>query len=372
MKWTTRIACIALLAGCTTNSARAGGYAMGAAELDILFDPGRFSWRAGVTYVVPHRKIDRGPQAGEDTAASFSYFSGAMKLTLFEGLSCAATVSQPYGGFTEASVPAANGTLDEILLITETALTCAPRFELDTGNVYLLAGVFQERLSYDLTRQLAPNALADVDLDGTAYGLRVGVAYDIPEIAFRTQLMYRSGTSYGAQGRLTAPGDLVGSTDPSVTVPAYGEGIVPQSIELQAQTGIAPGWLVFGSLLWQDWSRLEKFSIDSVLFSDTSIHNWRDGWTATFGVGHAFTEQASGLIALTYDHGTSTGWELGSGNTWIGTVGGSLKDAFGGELRGGLSAAYLAPLAETENGAANAAAAAGWAYGVNFSYNLSF
>ncbi len=372
MKWTIRIACIILLVGATANSARAGGYALGGAELDILYEPGNFNWRAGVTYIIPHRETIRGTQAGENTAASFSYFSGALKLKLFEELSCAGTVSQPYGGFTEASIPAADGTLDETLLITETALTCAAKIELEKGNAYLLGGVFQERLTYDLTRQLAPGALADVELDGTAYGIRVGVAYDIPEIAFRTQLMYRSGTSYGATGSLTAPGDLIGMPDPTVTVPAYGEGVIPQSIELQAQTGIAADWLVFGSVLWQNWSALDKFSIESELFSDTSIHNWRDGWTATLGVGHAFTEQASGLIAMTFDRGTSTGWELGSGDAWIGTVGGSMKDALGGELRGSLSAAYLAPLAETENGADNAAAGAGWAYALSLSYNLNF
>ena len=42
-------------------------------------------------------------------------------------------------------------------------------------------------------------------LKGTDTGWRAGVAYEIPEIALRTQLMYRSGTTVDADGTIVTP-----------------------------------------------------------------------------------------------------------------------------------------------------------------------
>ena len=70
-----------------------------------------------------------------------------------------------------------------------------------------------KQLTYDRTTSLGASGLpagvnADLELGGQEYGWRAGVAYEIPEIRLRAQLLYRSGTQYGATGTLTAPGAL--------------------------------------------------------------------------------------------------------------------------------------------------------------------
>ena len=98
-------------------------------------------------------------------------------------------------------------------------------------------------------------------LDGQEYGWRAGLAYEIPEYKLRAQILYRSGTDYGATGTLTVPGALVGSPVPSVTLPAAGIGQLPQSVEVSFRSGVAPAWLVFGSVKWTDWSVLQNLTV---------------------------------------------------------------------------------------------------------------
>jgi long-chain fatty acid transport protein len=101
---------------------------------------------------------------------------------------------------------------------------------------------------------------------------------------------------------------------------------MPDSLELKVQSGVAPGWLVFGSVKWTDWSQLQVIQINPNSTLDprnlpTSLTLlYRDGWTVTGGVGHKFNDQWSGAASLTWDRGTSHGygnqtdtWTLGTG-----------------------------------------------------------
>ena len=64
---------------------------------------------------------------------------------------------------------------------------------------------------------------------------------------------------------------------------------------------------------WQEWSKLGVIPIRGVrspvtgLPSNTSFDPlYRDGWTVSGGIGHAFTDKFSGAVSLTWDRGTST------------------------------------------------------------------
>lgn len=357
------------------TSANAGGYSRGGADTDILYEDGGFNMRSDVTFVSPSREYSRSPTPGiVGTESSTSYVapSFAVKLKIAEPLSCAGTFSQPYGGDAVYATTLVNGDVEEHILVNEFALTCAAKFQFGKGNFYLLGGVFQESLKYQLLQELVPGVVGNLQLKGDDYGYRLGVAYDIPEIALRGQLMYRSGTSYGADGTLTVPGALIGDPAPTVALPSSGTGDLPQSVELKLQTGVAPGWLVFGSVLWADWSTLDALRVTTPIGDDFNPHFYRDGWTVTAGVGHQFTDRVAGAVALTWDRGTSTGWETSSSDSWTVSAGGSLTDKWGGELRAGVGLSYLAALEETQYGANNSAVKAGYAYALNVGYKIKW
>jgi long-chain fatty acid transport protein len=322
------------------GAAQAGGFSRGTADTDILFEQGNFNLRTSVVVVKPHREFTVNGYAdgtGYNFADTYVVPSAAVKFKFFDQLSCAGTVSQPYGGGVTYRFPG-NGTLaklEEDFTVTEYGATCAFKYDLGKGSLSFLGGLFVENVDYTL---LGGSGTVSVRLKDNDIGWRAGLAYEIPEIALRAQLMYRSGTDVAAEG--TTNGAPV----------AQGFAELPQSVELKVQSGIAPGWLAYGSVKWTDWSVNERLLLVLNKFNPgpttrVNTYNWQDGWTVTGGIGHAFTDAISGTVFATWDRGVGTGWDLQSDTYTIG-AGVSMKDKIGGELRAGLGLSYLTAATE--------------------------
>lgn len=379
------------------GAAQANGFTRGSADTDILFEEGNFNMRAGATFVSPSRKYTKNGNpalVGTDYAASYVVPSFAGKLNVTDNVRCALTGVDNNGGDARYAAPTVSGKISEEFTTFEFGATCGVKFALGKGNLWFIGGGFQERFDYYRVNDYRSLGLglATLDLEGTEMGYRAGIAYEIPEIALRAQLMYRSGTEYGAEGMLNAPAGVLAAAlrargvpdvanpylrlSPAAQVPvaAVGEGNLPQTLELKVQSGIAPGWLAFGSVRWTDWSVQKSLDVNATsgLNISRDIYNWKDGWTVTGGVGHAFTDRVSGAVSLTYDQGVATGWDL-SGDAWTLASGVSVKDTIGGELRAGVGLTYLASEEETKYAPAiNAAADSGWAYAASISYKLKW
>jgi long-chain fatty acid transport protein len=384
----------ALLAGCAilaaVGTATAGGFSRGTADTDLLFEEGNFNMRAGVTYVAPQRgyeTLTAPPGAAFAGIAPGTVFNGtdgdysdpyavpsaAVKFNLSEDLRCAGTLTQAFGAGSSYGPQAiafggyadGTGTVNEGFETYEFGGTCGYKFDLAKGRAWILGGAFIEDFSYSQTVRFfgpvlnvgllqagvpAPqaaflsNALNGTDatlkFDGDYQaGFRIGAAYEIPEIALRVQLMYRSEVNHTADGTFTTA--LDGLTGQGVS---EGKGTLPQSVELKAQSGIAPGWLAFGSVRWTDWSVLDTLDYTITGGPLPGVREleyfFRDGWTVTGGIGHAFSESISGVVGLTWDRGVSTTEDTLSDSYTV-AAGVSLKDKLGGEVRFGGALSYL-------------------------------
>lgn len=368
-------------AGCFSlalaSVAHAGGFSRGNADTDILFEDGNFNMRAGVTYVSPKREFTKNPNpalVGTSYTDDYIIPSAAIKLNFTDNIRCAATMVDNNGGSATYAYPKVSGKLEEEFTTNEKALTCGVKFNVGQGQLWLLGGGYMENFDYDRLNALPiPGAFARLTLDGEEFGYRAGIAYAIPEIALRAQLMYRSGTSYGASGSLTVPGALIGSPAASVALPAIGTGNLPQTVELKLQSGIAPGWLAFGSVKWADWSVQKELLVTTSIpgIGSQDVYNWKDGWTVSGGVGHAFNEKVSGLVSLTWDQGVLTGYDLSS-DTYTLAVGGSFKDAMGGELRAGVGVSYLTSADITKGSDAGTSVDSGYAIAGSVGYSVKW
>ncbi|TGQ69326.1 aromatic hydrocarbon degradation protein [Mesorhizobium sp. M00.F.Ca.ET.186.01.1.1] len=365
-------------AGCFSlamiGSAHAGGFARGTADTDILFEDGNFNMRSSVTYVAPTRKystnIANPYLIGVDYADSYVIPSAAVKFKLTDSLSCAGTLTQSFGG--SATWPLSSGTLgklNEDFTMYEYGATCGLKFDLSKGRIWLIGGVYNEVTDYNLVAG-APVGTAiqrlGVTLHDSNFGWRAGIAYEIPEIAFRTQLMYRSGVDIEANGSATFLGFPAG--------PATGKANFPQSVEFKAQSGIAPGWLAYGSVKWTDWSVTEQLilGVPALGLTNGNQYFWRDGWTVTGGIGHKFNDQFSGTVFASYDRGVSTGWDL-TGDTYTIGSGLSMKDKMGGELRLGVAAIYQASVSETKYAPIfNRTVQGDWGYALSGGYSIKW
>ncbi len=407
------------------GSASAGGFARGTADTDILYEDGNFAMRTGITYVSPTRKyseFDAAPGlVGTNYTDDYVIPSAAVKINVTDDLRCAGTLVDNNGGTVSFAVPKPSGKLKEDFTTNEKAVTCGVRFQAGPGYAWVLGGGFVENFDYSRLNALpslpgpdgaVPLPNANLNLKGEKFGYRIGLAYEIPEIALRGQVLYRSGTSYGADGSLTVPtaallgaeADALGKQaaaafangDPvtglrlmgeaqaklndalgaagagfSQQFAATGTGNLPQSVEVKLQSGIAPGWLAFGSVKWTDWSVQKELLVNSAISNTADIYNWKDGWTVTGGIGHAFNETVSGALSLTWDQGVGTGWDLSS-DTYTLAAGGVIRDTLGGELRGGLGVSYLTSARETMYGPGNSAVDNGWAFAVNLGYKVNW
>jgi long-chain fatty acid transport protein len=393
------------------GTAYAGGFARGTADTDILYEDGNFNMRSGVTYVSPRRELTKNANpalVGTNYTQDYAVPSAAIKFNLTDNLRCAGTYVQNNGGSTRYDFPTASGKVQEEFTTYEAAATCGVSFDAGPGRLWVLGGGYSESLDYfrrdNYTgANLGPLGVisdgeANLDLGGQRYGYRIGAAYEIPEMALRGQIMYRSGTSYGATGTATAPAGVLaaalnkqapGAPNPflglpinyPVTLDALGMGRLPQSVDFRFQTGIAPGWLAFGGVKWTDWSTMTQIRVLSAVGGYAITSNdyyWKDGWTVTGGVGHKFNDTVSGLVSVTWDSGVSTGWDLMS-DTYTLATGVSLKDKLGGELRGGIGYTYISSAAETKYGAnpditdlGDQAVKAGHAFAFNLGYSVKW
>lgn len=358
------------------GAAQAGGFSRGTADTDILYEQGNFNLRTSVTVVNPTRKYTVNPYpdgTGYDYADTYVVPSAAVKFKIFDELSCAGTISQPYGGGVTFRPPG-NGTLfklEEDFTVMEYGATCAFQYSMGKGRISVLGGAFIENVDYNL---VGANGARVVDLKDNAVGWRAGIAYEIQEIAFRAQLMYRSGTKVEASGTTTAyvapPPAL------PLLLPAAGFAELPQSVELKVQSGIAPGWLAYGSVKWTDWSVNEQLVLilntaDPVGSRRVNDYFWNDGWTVTGGIAHSFSDSFAGTVFATWDQGVGTGWDLQSDTYTVGT-GISLKDKIGGELRAGVGISYLTAVSETQYGPANRAVGNDWSFAFSGGYSVKW
>lgn len=394
----------ALLGGCALSAAvgtaQAGGFSRGIADTDLLFEEGNFNMRAGVTYVAPQRgyatltapagaafsggSVVPGTtydSTDGDYSDPYAIPSAAVKFNITDDLRCAGTLTQAFGAGSTYGPQAiafggyadGTGTVNEGFETYEFGGTCGYKFDLAKGRAWILGGAFVEDFSYSQTVRFfgpvlnlalqkagvpAPQAgYLSSALNGTdatlafdgGYqpGFRIGAAYEIPEIALRVQLMYRSEVNHEADGTFTTALDGVdppGPTPPFTSGIAVGTGTLPQSVELKVQSGIAPGWLAFGSVRWTDWSVLDTLNYTITGGPLEGVREleyyFKDGWTVTGGLGHAFNENLSGVIGLTWDRGVSTTEDTLS-DTYTLAAGLSLKDKLGGEVRFGGALSYL-------------------------------
>ena len=172
-------------------------------------------------------------------------------------------------------------------------------------NMSAYGGLRISRASGDVT----PRGAAYVPLSGynanfsndTGIGYVVGAAYEKPEIALRVALTYHSAIKHEHDTKETIGGFPIGPVSTT-------EVSTPQSVNLDVQSGVAPGWLAFGQIRWVDWSAydidpivLTKQTNGGVFVKGGGLVDLNDSTTYTIGIGHKFNDQWSGAASVSYE-----------------------------------------------------------------------
>ncbi|WP_410209554.1 OmpP1/FadL family transporter [Aquirhabdus sp.] len=307
-----------------------------------------------------------------DMANTYRFPVGAIKIQPFEQISFGLIFDEPFGA--DASYSGVNNFVtkptDRVLgslPITNESLnagiTGGTRVKLDSRNISAIIGyqpiknfnffggaVYQEVKGQVELRGSAYslfNGFSETLKESHAYGWLAGFAYQIPEIALKTSITYRSEIDHDIQGEEAVPlvnalqdpvnlaklGGLINSLPKSVKgvltnvigINTNASGITrittPQSLNLDFQMGLMKNTLAFANVRWVNWS---SFAVRPYLFGQVAstvspllgkggstqgfnlVDYTKDQWSANLGVGRKFDPQFSGTAAV--------GWDSGAGN----------------------------------------------------------
>ena len=226
------------------------------------------------TVLVPMVLVAARPMASRDTEGYWVPRIG-VKAGFGDSVDCMADYSQPWGAHTKpgANWMGANDNIETKIESDNYAATCSYKWDMGKGQFRIIGGGFYQEVGgfkeSPCNPVLAPgfDGVGRLDLDGHGWGWRAGAAYEIPEYAFRASLVYNSAVDLD---------NLGGTIDlTKVLLPNGAGGFVPGTkydvssfasacrtlLELKVQSDIAPGWLVFGSIKWTDWSQLQVIQI---------------------------------------------------------------------------------------------------------------
>ncbi len=421
----TTILGASLASAALSTSALAGGFQRGTADTDILFEQGTAVMRTGVTYVNPQRGFESiNGQSGNFGTYTQNYLIPSLAFGInSEMAGCAGTYVISFaaesdytgapGGALPAGPTAGSRTETSEFESNEFGLTCRLSYTNDIGRFSVLGGVFAEDFTFDgtsvsntpITTATLPFGTVPVFLpvrttvetkSDYAIGYRVGAAFEKPEIALRAQIMYRSEATHDnftGTGQVVANGNAyaIGPSGAQVVLPGpalgsvvapgtsdFSEVVSPQSLYINAQTGIAPGTLLLASFRWTDWSTngtaVSSITTARGTSSSLSPYNWRDGYTASIGLGRAFTDEISAAVSVGYDRGVSTGSETTYTDLYTLAGGVSFKANEWSELRfGGLVGYWTDGEQSTSDGAYfNATVGDDFVYAVNASMKFTF
>ena len=235
---------------------------------------------------------------------NYIYFGASYKADINDRWSYALILDQPYGAATDyptgtspSPVDARNvyggsgADLDSYQLTGLLAYDATPRIKLYGGPVLqtIEADASISFLSYNVETNRSYGV-----------GFAAGAAYEIPDIALRVALTYRSKVEHDFDTTET-----IGAT----TVASQTNVEMPQSVTLDFQTGIAEDTLIFGQVHWVDWSEftIAPPNYPLLVSAGRPLVAYGDDWTTfTLGVGRRFNEKWAGSLAVTYEPQNNT------------------------------------------------------------------
>jgi len=316
----------------TTSAAYAGGIDRSGQSIGAIFEDGTYV-ELSYGYVTPSVTgtftVPAGPAAGLEfgsgnVAPAYGAAGLAFKSDINDDVSVAVIVDQPFGAAvdyseTDAGYPLAGTSAN----VNSTAITLVGQYNFNE-NLSVHFGPRYLSASGDYTAVVGgvPQYASTYE-SGNGSGYVAGVAYEREDIALRVALTYSSAIDLELDGSV---GDLVAK--------------MPESINLDFQSGVAADTLVFGSIRWAGWS--DAFIKDSLLPAPLVSYD-EDTLSYTLGVGRKFSDSFSGALSVGYEAaqgGAASNLAPTDGNMSIG-LGGTYTVGNGMELTGGVR--YVMP-----------------------------
>ncbi|HDG9766870.1 transporter [Acinetobacter nosocomialis] len=346
-----------------------------------------------------HQSRDTG-----DIAESTQFHTAAIKLQLTDRLGFGVLYDQPFSADIKYPARSNNSYFDNDISHEGTSV------KADTQNLSLLFGYSPYQHFQIYGGPVYQTVKANVALRGNAYtqafngynakfkqqgevGWLLGGSYQLPDIALKAAITYRSKIKYQFQVEEDIFGEPLKLVENEKT-----QLETPASLNIDFQTGISEKSLVYMNLRWVNWKEFETRppqygALSEILMKELTNGEYiqgfkldsyqNDQYSATLGIAHQFTEKWSTSTDVSWDSGTGNpastmgpikgSWSLGLGVQFNPAknyfITGSLKYFWLGDTKTEDGTYYLPiegikPYAEQANFKNNHAIA----YGLKFGY----
>ncbi|NHB57681.1 OmpP1/FadL family transporter [Acinetobacter shaoyimingii] len=277
-------------------------------SISAFLQPNNY-FEAGISVLDPDvsgTSIATAPKVS-DMADDYTMVNAALKLQLTDHFSFGLIYDQPFGA--KATYKTNDGDLlsgTEVDVQSQNLSLIFGFQPTENWNIYG-GGVYQTVKGSLLLRgnplptaDLAPFYDARYKEDGSA-GWLAGIAFQIPDIALKASLTYRSEIDHelATQDVIGGGTTLTPSLDTVITT--------PQSVNLDFQTGIMANTVAFANVRWVNWKELDISPARFIGATNAPLLQYSDDqWSANVGVGRKLNDQWAGNV--------SVGWDSGAGN----------------------------------------------------------
>lgn len=314
-----------LLSTLPLTSIKAAGLDRSGQSISAFLQSGNYA-EAGISVLDPTvkgsstviNKITGQDLTGEkitDMGSDYYFVNTALKLQVTDQVSLGLIYDQPFGA--DALYDAKNQSFGNSLSGTSV--------EVKTQNLTALIG-YQPTENWNFyAGPVWQTVEADINLKGSAYqvlngynihvdqkeayGWIAGTAYQIPKIALKASITYRSEIKHKAQSNETSLLPLYADAlkKPEFNrldkIAAVTEAVTPQSVNIDLQSGIATNTLAFANLRWVHWDQFTVTPKLLGLVGQDLISYSDDQYSATLGVAHKFNDQWAATTTVGYDSG---------------------------------------------------------------------
>ncbi|WP_446890288.1 OmpP1/FadL family transporter [Acinetobacter lwoffii] len=306
-----RIYSAILLSALPLTPALAAGLDRSGQSIAAFLQPGNYA-EAGISVLDPTVKgKDLIKNNVSDMAEDYYFPSAAIKVQATEQISLGLLYDQPFGADAMYSLEQSmftNGIEGTKVEVETHNLTALIGYQ-PTENWNFYAGPVWQTVEADISLRgqayISPKdptkVLSGYDIkihEEEAFGWLAGFAYQIPEIALKTSVTYRSEIKHKAKSVETH------KLMPMLNVESQLDAITPQSVNIDFQTGVAANTLAFANIRWVHW---DQFAVTPKFLNAASGNNLidysDDQWSATVGVGRKFNSHWSGSASVGYDSG---------------------------------------------------------------------
>ena len=300
-----------LLSTLPLTPAFAAGLDRSGQSISVFLQPWNYA-EAGISVLDPTVKgKDLIKNNVSDMAEDYYFPSAAIKVQATEQISLGLLYDQPFGADAMYNLEQSmftNGIEGTKVEVETHNLTALIGYQ-PTENWNFYAGPVWQTVEADISLRgqayISPKdptkVLSGYDIkihEEEAFGWLAGFAYQIPEIALKTSVTYRSEIKHKAKSVETH------KLMPMLNVESQLDAITPQSVNIDFQTGVAANTLAFANIRWAHW---DQFAVTPKFLNAASGNNLidysDDQWSATVGVGRKFNSHWSGSASVGYDSG---------------------------------------------------------------------